>query len=69
VTITSNRDLAAEQYIPKMKLGIKFPLPQIISFVNANHWGSNKKLAVLPQQVGRVLWVIESCRAGSKLLF
>jgi hypothetical protein len=39
MTITSNCDLSVEQYIPKMKLGIKFPSPQIISQVKANHLG------------------------------
>jgi len=37
MTITSNCDLAGEQYIPKVKQGIKFLLLQIVSQVNANH--------------------------------
>lgn len=51
MTITSYCDFAGVQYIPKLKLGIKFLLPQIVSQVNVNHLGggSIKKLAFLLQ--------------------
>jgi len=46
MTITSNCDLAGVQYIPKMKLGIKFLFPQIVSQVNANHLGIYQEVSL-----------------------
>jgi hypothetical protein len=44
--ITSNCDLAGEQYIPKVKLGIKFLLPQTESQVNANDLGVYQEVSL-----------------------
>jgi len=44
--ITRNCDLAGEQYIPKVKLGIKFLLPQTESQVNANHPGVYQEVSL-----------------------
>jgi hypothetical protein len=53
MTITSNCDLAVEQYIPKVQLGIKFLLPQIISQVTVNHLGVYQEVSH-PASIG---WV------------
>jgi len=45
--------MAGEQYIPKLKLGIKFLLPQIVSQVNENHLEVYQEVS-LPASAG---WV------------
>jgi hypothetical protein len=52
-TITSNCKLAGEQYIPKVKLEIKFLLPQSVSQGNASHLGIYQEVS-LPVSAG---WV------------